>query len=210
MDCSLPGSSFLLTSSKVIQMLKISHRSPRCLFHRNCQKPYAAVSDGYNLLLSDGGCSEKNSNSRLEEDQFLVFVWSLSLFKEKLKHLKVNAVSNSIRIKEFKCCQGIFAAAAAAVKSLQSCPTLCDPIDSPPGSPIPGILQARTLEWVAISFSNAWKWKVKGKSLSRVRLLATLWTAAYQAPPCMGFSRQKYWSGLPLPSPKGIFRQWEI
>jgi len=78
-----------------------------------------------------------------------------------------------------------------AAKSLQSCPTLCDPIDgSPPGSPIPGILQARTLEWVAISFSNAWKWKVKVKSLSRVRLLATPWTAAYQAPPSMGFSRQ--------------------
>ena len=91
---------------------------------------------------------------------------------------------------------------AAAAKSLQSCPTLCDPIDgSPPGSPIPGILQARTLEWVAISFSNAWKWKVKVKSLSRVRLLATPWTAAYQAPPSMGFSRQEYWSGLPLPSP---------
>ena len=72
-------------------------------------------------------------------------------------------------------------AAAAAAKSLQSCPTLCDPIDgSPPGSPLPGILQARTLEWVAISFSNAWKWKAKGKSLSRVRLLATPWTAAYQ------------------------------
>ena len=89
-------------------------------------------------------------------------------------------------------------------KSLQSCPTLCDPIDgSPPGSPIPGILQARTLEWVAISFSNAWKWKVKVKSLSRVRLLATLWTAAYQAPPSMGFSRQDYWSGVPLPSPIG-------
>ena len=87
-------------------------------------------------------------------------------------------------------------------KSLQSCPTLCDPIDgSPPGSPIPGILQARTLEWVAISFSNALKWKVKVKSLSRVRLLATPWTAAHQAPPSMGFSRQKYWSGLPLPSP---------
>ena len=84
---------------------------------------------------------------------------------------------------------------------LQSCPTLCDPIDgSPPGFPIPGILQARTPEWVAISFSNAWKWKVKGKSLSRVWLLATPWTAAYQAPPCMGFSRQEYWSGLPLPS----------
>ena len=87
---------------------------------------------------------------------------------------------------------------AAAAKSLQSCPTLCDPIDgSPPGSAVPGILQARTLEWVAISFSNAWKWKGKVKSLSRVRLFATPWTAAYQAPPSMGFSRQEYWSGLP-------------
>ena len=93
-----------------------------------------------------------------------------------------------------------------AVKSLQSCPTLCDPIDgSPPGSAVPGILQARTLEWVAISFSNAWKWKVKMKSLSRVWLFATPWTAAYQAPPSMGFSRQEYWSGVPSPSPyKGI------
>ena len=91
---------------------------------------------------------------------------------------------------------------AAAAKLLQSCPTLCDPIDgSPPGSPLPGILQARTLEWVAISFSNAVKWKVKAKSLSRVRLLATPWTAAHQAPPSMGFSRQEYWSGVPLPSP---------
>ena len=90
----------------------------------------------------------------------------------------------------------------AAAKSLQSCPTLCDPIDgSPPGSPVPGILQARILEWVAISFSNAWKWKVKVKSLSRVRLSATPWTAAYQAPPSMGFSRQEYWSGVPSPSP---------
>ena len=80
--------------------------------------------------------------------------------------------------------------------------TLCDPRDgSPPGSPVPGILQARTLEWVAISFSNGGKWKVKVKSLSRVRLLATPWTAAHQAPVSMGFSRQEYWSGLPLPSP---------
>ena len=86
--------------------------------------------------------------------------------------------------------------------SLQSCPTLCDPIDgSPPGSPIPGILQARTLEWGAISFSSAWKWKVKVKSLSRVPLCVTPWTAAYQSPPSMGFSRQEYWSGVPLPSP---------
>ena len=93
-------------------------------------------------------------------------------------------------------------AAAAAAKSLQLCPTLCDPIDgSPPGSPVTGILQARTLEWAAISFSNAWKRKVKVKSLSHVRLLASPWTAAYQAPPSMGFSRQEYWSGLPLPSP---------
>ena len=90
----------------------------------------------------------------------------------------------------------------AAAKSLQSCPTLCDPIDGcPPGSAIPGILQARTLEWVAISFSSAWKWKVKVKSLSRVRLLAAPWTSAYQAPPSMGFSRQEYRSGVPLPSP---------
>ena len=97
---------------------------------------------------------------------------------------------------------GYAAAAAAAAKSLQSCLTLCDPIDdSPPSSAVPGILQARTLEWVAISLSNAWKWKVKVNSLSRVQLLETPWTAAYQALPSMGFSRQEYWSALPLPSP---------
>ena len=73
---------------------------------------------------------------------------------------------------------------------------------SPPGSPVPGILKAGTLEWVAISFSNAWKWKMKGKLLSRVRLLATPWTTAYQSSPSMGFSRQEYWSGVPLPSPE--------
>ena len=90
----------------------------------------------------------------------------------------------------------------AIAKTLQLCPTLCDPIDgSPPGSPVPGLLQARTLEWVAISFSNAWKWKVKVKSLSRVRPSATPWTAAFQAPPSMGFSRPEYWSGVPLRSP---------
>ena len=84
-----------------------------------------------------------------------------------------------------------------AAKSLQSCLTLCNPRDgSPPGSTVPGILQARTLEWVVISFSNAWKWKMKGKSLSRVWLLATPWTAAHQAPPSMGFSRQESWSGV--------------
>ena len=91
--------------------------------------------------------------------------------------------------------------AVATAKSLQSCLTLCYPRDSsPPGSPVPGILQARTLEWVAISFSNAWKWKVKVKLLSRVWLLATAWTAAHQVPLPMGFSRQEYWSGVPSPS----------
>ena len=96
---------------------------------------------------------------------------------------------------------------AAAAKSFQSCPTLCNPIDgSPPGSPIPGILQARILEWVAISFSNAWKWKVKVKSLSLVRLFSTPWIAAHQPPPSIGFSRQEYWGGVPLPRP--ISRSW--
>ena len=87
-------------------------------------------------------------------------------------------------------------ASAAAAKSLQSCPTLCrrQPTRLPH-------LQSRTLEWVAISFSNVWEWKVKVKSLSRVWPLVTPWTAAYKAPPSMGFSRQEYWSGLPLPSP---------
>ena len=105
----------------------------------------------------------------------------------------------------------LHAAAAAAAKSLQSCSTLCDPRDgSPPGSPVPGILQARTLERVAISFSKAWKWKVKVKSLSPVWLLATPWTAAYQAPPSMGFSRQAYWSGVLLPSLKWVFKGNEV
>ena len=101
-------------------------------------------------------------------------------------------------------------AVAAAAKLLQSCPTLCDPMDgSPPGSAVPGILQARTLEWVAISFSNAWKWKVKVKSLSRVQLFAIPWTAAHQVPLSMGFFRQEYWSGVPLPSPY-IWHMWLI
>ena len=105
----------------------------------------------------------------------------------------------------------IVLATAAAAKSLQSCPTLSNPIDSsPPGSPVPGILQARTLEWVAISFSNAWQWKVKVKSLSCVQLLVTPWTAAYQAPPPTGFSMQEYWSEVPLPSLVLVTRVPEI
>jgi len=94
--------------------------------------------------------------------------------------------------------------------SFQLCPTLCDPIDgSPPGSPVPGILQARTLEWVAISFSSAWKWKAKVKLLSPVWPPVTPWTAAYHAPPSMGFSRQEYWSGVPLPSLRTSLVLWK-
>ena len=97
------------------------------------------------------------------------------------------------------------------LSQLQSCPTLCNPIDgSPPGSAITGILQARTLEWASISFTNAWKWKVKVKSLSRVRLFATPWTAAHQVPPSMGFSRREDWSGVPLPSPINNHSSWYI
>ena len=95
----------------------------------------------------------------------------------------------------------------AAAKSLQSCPTLHDPIDgSPPGPAVPGILQARTLEWVAIAFSSAWKWKVKVKSLSLVWLLATPWTAAHQAPQSMGFSLVPYKRNDRKPSLTSLFK----
>ena len=126
-----------------------------------------------------------------------ILAWRISLTEEpgRLQFMESQRVGYNWVVNT------IYPAAAATAKSLQSCPTLCNPIDgSPPSSPIPGILQARTLEWAVISFSNAWKWKVKVKSLSRVRLLATPWTAAYQAPPSMEFSRQEYWSGVQLPS----------
>ena len=118
-----------------------------------------------------------------------------TIWQTDAKHLN----NDHYTIQIFHC---VNSAAAAPPKALQSCPTLCNPIDgSPLGSSVPGILQTRTLEWVAISFSNAWKWKVKVKKLSRAWLLATSWTVAYQAPPSMGFSRQEYWSAVPLPSP---------
>ena len=133
-----------------------------------------------------------------------LWIWKLCGLKEVYYICNSNTTNGNVLsgvIFHYGQCNGQNAAAAAA-KSLQSCPTLCNPRDgSPPGSPIPGILQARTLEWVAISFSNAWRWKVKVKSLSRVQLLATPWTAACQAPPSMGFARQEYWSGVPLPFP---------
>ena len=123
----------------------------------------------------------------------------------KLKYFQLYLLIFHSKIYSLSLGNSNLTAAAAAAKSLQSCLTLCDPIDSsPPGSPIPGILQARTLEWVAISFSNAWKWKVKVKSFSRVQLFSTPWTAAHQALLSMRFSRQEYWSGVPLPSPSNL------
>ena len=117
------------------------------------------------------------------------------------------------RLQELKCweCDLHIFLLPAAAKSLQSCLTLCDPIDgSPPGSPVPGILQARTLEWVAISFSSAWKWTVKEKSLSRVWLLATPWTAAYQAPLSMGFfqARVLEWVAISFSRGSSWPRNW--
>ena len=126
--------------------------------------------------------------------------------EHSLNHIKSTVIYYAFILCKLLSIERVPCSTAAAAKSLQSCPTLCDPIDdSPPGSPVPGILQARTLEWVTISFSNTWKWKVKVKSLSCVRLLATPWTAAHQAPPSMVFSRQEYWSGVLLPSPTLLY-----
>ena len=140
--------------------------------------------------------------------QYWLLVISLIFFLSFFNGFSRSLVGNCflknqiVNISDFSGHMSSAAPAAPATKSLQSCLTLWGPTDgSPPGSPVPGILQARTLEWVAISFSNAGKGKVKVNSLSRVRLLATPWTAAYQAPPSMGFSRQEYWSGVPLPFP---------
>ena len=118
-------------------------------------------------------------------------VWSCLNYSLHLEKYYINKMILYFQIRRY-----------AAAKSLQWCPTLCNPIDSsPPGSLVSGIFQAWTLEWVTFSFPNAWKWKVKVKSISRIRLFATPWTIAYQAPLSMGFSRQEHWSGLPFPSP---------
>ena len=156
---------------------------------------------------SPWGCKESDTTEQLTVTPTLnsMFTYNWYLYKYSNVWYIINRISERSEGKMYSLLElqytDTLAAAATAAKSLQSCPTLCNPRDgSPPGSPIPGILQARTLEWVAISFSNAWKGKVQVKSLSRVRLFATPWTAAYQAPPSMGFSRQEYWSGVPLPS----------
>ena len=135
------------------------------------------------------------SEVRYFRGDLLMLTLKIGIFFNRTAHIMFYENKNSVK----------WVTAAAPAKSLRSCPILCDPIDgSPPGSSIPGILQARTLEWVAISFSNAWKWKGKVKSFSRVWLWMTPWTAGYQAPLSMGCSRQEYWSGLPLLSPKWV------
>ena len=155
-------------------------------------------------ITADGECSHEIKRHFLLGRKAMTNLDSILKTRDITLPTKVHIVKDMVFTVVMYGCESwtIKKAAAAAAKSLQSCPTLCDPINgSPPGSPIPGILPARTLEWVAISFSNAWKWKLKVKSLSCAQLLATPWTAAYQAPPSMGFSRQECWSGLPLPSP---------
>ena len=153
----------------------------------------ALASLNWKTLLS---CTQISDTQKLWDDKLLFLATE---FLGNLLHINRYWIGLPWLLTEALHC---FLMNAAAAKSLQSCPPLCNSIDgSPPGSPILGILQARTLEWVAISFSNAWKWKVKVKSPSRVWLLATPWTAAYQAPPSVGFARQGYWSGVPLPSP---------
>ena len=151
-------------------------------------------------------CLTLNDVIDLSWSQIIFYKWWSFKHFSGISGMKFNSHMNlqlpSISVQMYVITHPAAAAAAAAAKSLQSYPTLCDSIDgSPPGSPVPGILQARTLEWVAISFSNAWKWKVKVKSLSLVRLLVTPRTAAHQASPSMGFSRQENRSGVPLPSP---------
>ena len=153
-------------------------------------------------------CGRRNQNDGLSLVKMMILAqcercfWHFSLFNCYCSFRNMVLLWEFINCTLKICVLFYMYTAAAAAKSLQSCLTLCDPIDgSPPGSPVPGILQARSLEWVAIYFSNAWKWKVKGKSLSRVWLFMTPWAAAHQAPPTTGFSRQEYWSGVPSPSP---------
>ena len=146
-------------------------------------------------LLQFKGLSRVFSNTTVQKHQFgaqLLFI--VRLLHSYMTTRKTIALTRQTFVdKVMSLLFNMLSAAAAAAKLLQLCLTLCDLIDgSPPGSPVPGILQARTLEWVAISFSNAWKWKVNVRSLSRVCLFVTPWTAAYQAPPPMGFSRQEY------------------
>ena len=150
------------------------------------------LSTSYRKKLVD----EYTSIHNPQEEQLWTALYIFHRKTQKVDALMLTLLTCSIIYPVYVC------SAAAPAKSLPLCLTLCDPIDgSLPGSSVPGILQARTLEWVAISFSNAWKWKVNVKSLSRVQLVLTPWTAAHQAPPSMGFARWEHWSGVLSPSP---------
>ena len=210
MDCSPPGSSVHgILQARTMEWVAISSSNSSSLVHdyygerqRHRSPVFSTVRvtqpTFIKHLLCTSLCVYISLSNPFRFNQTGVYYHSIYSWAnwgtESLKYFSQGHTSGKLRIKPR-------ASDPSAAESLQSCPTLCNPIDgSPPDSPIPEILQARTLEWVAISFSNAWKWKVKMKSLSYVRLFATPWTAAYQAPPTMGFSRQEYWSGVPLPS----------
>ena len=205
MDCSLPGSSIHGIFQAWSPTLKMTAASNTAIW-KGSTFVASEVSGGRSQMTEALGLFSGtwHSKGQLRKSSFtkapsapLKRVGKCRSAATLWTHL-ITATLKPLRQGE-ECSEGLCYA-----KSLESFPTLCDPIDgSPPGSPVPGILQAKTLEWAAISFSNAWKWKVKVKSLSRVRLLATPWIAAYQAPPSMGFSKQEYWSGVPLPSPPG-------
>ena len=177
--------TILFPNNSCLNLLASCLRSTRSL--DSVTIPFVTMSNKGQYQLFFSKQQDPSNPSKIQPQLAFRALYQMITFHEKLQGI-------SLYNEHLKC-------PAAAAKSLQSCPTLCNPRDgSPPGSAVPGILQARTLEWVAVSFSNAWKWKVKVKSLSRVWLLVTPWTAAHQAPPSMGFSRQEYWSGVPLPS----------
>ena len=182
-------------ANKLVSRLSNFRKLFKVKYDQNWNRKLKRISrflmDNFYLKLLGQGCVQgKSQYQNLSPTSlfcyFVHFYWisSFSTFSYVWEKFKRDCYHHKVTY----CACSLTLVAAAAAKSLQSCPTLCDPIDgSPPGSPILGILQARTLEWVAISFSNAWKWKVKVKSLSHIRLLTTPWTAAHQAPPSMGF-----------------------
>ena len=182
-------------ANKLVSRLSNFRKLFKVKYDQNWNRKLKRISrflmDNFYLKLLGQGCVQgKSQYQNLSPTSlfcyFVHFYWisSFSTFSYVWEKFKRDCYHHKVTY----CACSLTLVAAAAAKSLQSCPTLCDPIyGRPPGSPVPGILQARTLKWVAISFSSAWKWKVKVQSLSRVRLFATPWTGAYHAPPSMDF-----------------------
>ena len=186
--------------------IKANHSCPSLCDHMDCSPPGSyihGVFPGKNTgvgchFLLQGIFPTQGSSLCLLQCKQIFYCWAIG---------ETHLQNTNSKINNYKCKR----MTAAAAKSPQSCRSPGDPIDSsPPGCPVPGILQVRILEWVAISFSSAWKWKVKVKSFSCVRLLAAPWTAACQAPLSMGFSRQEYWSGVPLNLTAEHFWVWGL